>query len=459
MNETIERITIAGLHGYKTVDIRLKDNTLILVGENGSGKTTFLRILYHLLCGKWFSLLQFKFDYVAVIISGREYKLNHETLKRTISREDRGALPNMPPSMRRHLIELFSNPTGRDVTAEIAKWSMRYGMSPEVAMSQLELFDDSPGAPKRYLQEMIKAIRSAVNAQILYLPTYRRIERELSSIFEGVEPGDFKKERTIIRRPETEEAYIELVEFGMKDVEKAIEASLAGISTFARENLTSLTFRNLGDIVDREYEKISITSIAEVSEDTIRSVLDRVPDSILTALHKEHLLAVIRKARAGKDPDEHSKIVFNYVVNLLKFQEILQDRERSIAAFCELCSEYIRDKKFVYDRSRFSFSIVSKNGSDSEQMIQLSELSSGEKQIVSLFSHLYLSGKNRYFVLIDEPELSLSVPWQRRFLLDIRGGGFCAGLIAVTHSPFIYDNDLRRYAHSLGEFVNREVRV
>jgi predicted ATPase len=80
-------------------------------------------------------------------------------------------------------------------------------------------------------------------------------------------------------------------------------------------------------------------------------------------------------------------------------------------------------------------------------------LSSGEKQIVSLFSHLYLSGQNKYFVLIDEPELSLSVPWQKRFLVDVCSGSFCAGLIAVTHSPFIYDNELKKYAHSLGEFA------
>jgi predicted ATPase len=65
-----------------------------------------------------------------------------------------------------------------------------------------------------------------------------------------------------------------------------------------------------------------------------------------------------------------------------------------------------------------------------------------------------LSGKEKFFVLIDEPELSLSVPWQRRFLKDIRNGGFCSGLIAVTHSPFIYDNDLKPYAHSLGEFIS-----
>ena len=55
--------------------------------------------------------------------------------------------------------------------------------------------------------------------------------------------------------------------------------------------------------------------------------------------------------------------------------------------------------------------------------------------------------------MIDEPELSLSVPWQRQFLVDIKQGDFCSGLIAVTHSPFIYENDLDKYAHSLGEFL------
>jgi predicted ATP-binding protein involved in virulence len=79
-------------------------------------------------------------------------------------------------------------------------------------------------------------------------------------------------------------------------------------------------------------------------------------------------------------------------------------------------------------------------------------LSSGEKQIVSLFSHLYLTNKHDYLVLIDEPELSLSVKWQKTFLEDVRKGAFCNGLVAVTHSPFIFDNSLDEYAHGIEEF-------
>ena len=88
-----------------------------------------------------------------------------------------------------------------------------------------------------------------------------------------------------------------------------------------------------------------------------------------------------------------------------------------------------------------------------EEQLQLRMLSSGEKQIVSLFSHIYLSGDKNYFVIIDEPELSLSVPWQERFLPDIINTERCTGMIAVTHSPFIWENALEPYVHPLSEFV------
>ena len=196
-------------------------------------------------------------------------------------------------------------------------------------------------------------------------------------------------------------------------------------------------------------QNVNMTEIANVPEDKVRSVLNRIDKSILTTVTKEHLYNEINSARSESSPDEHSKIISHYFLKLLEFQELLKEREKPISDFCELCSEYTSDKRLEYNSANFSFKIVSKDGE-----IKLSELSSGEKQIVSLFSHLYLSGQESYFVLIDEPELSLSVPWQRRFLADIHKGRFCVGLIAATHSPFIYDNDLRQYARSLGEFTS-----
>lgn len=453
MSGTIERIQINELHGRTNIEATLSNNTLILVGENGSGKTTFLRILFHFLSGRWLTLLQFRFQSIVVTIDGHEYSVTHEELLKAFKGADRRALADLPPFVRRKVMEIFEHGDPDRIAFELDKLGTRFPIQPERILRHLEYMGKNPRGIQKNFQETIKMIHQSINAQILYLPTYRRIERELSSIFEDIDTNDFRQHRNQLKQMESNDSYIELVEFGMKDVKDAIDKTLERLKDFARESLNTLTLGYLGDVVNQDYLNLGMKEIANVSDDTVHSVLNRIHESILTPTHKEHLFSVINSARTADAPTEHQKIICHYFLKLLGFQEALQEKEQQISDFCELCSEYIVDKSFIYDGTTFSFSVMPKNETSVDRNIEISELSSGEKQVVSLFSHLYLSGQKNYFVLIDEPELSLSVPWQRRFLTDIRKGNFCAGLVATTHSPFIYDNELSYYAHSLGEFV------
>jgi len=298
--------------------------------------------------------------------------------------------------------------------------------------------------------EVQERVTSALQAQILYLPTYRRIERELSSII-GYDPDDPRRGVNIARQQEDASDYVELVEFGMNDVKRSINRVLEDIRNFQLAGATRLSLSYLGDVVSQSYKSVDRHEIENASDESIDSILNRIDNTILSPHNKARLRDVVTSAKTTSNvPSEHEQIIYHYFSKLIRFQRELQIKEQSISDFCDLCSTYILDKSFTYSTSEFTLKITSKR---LNAEVPLAELSSGEKQIVSLFSHLYLSGRDRFFVLIDEPELSLSVPWQRRFLLDIRKASFCAGLVAATHSPFIYDNELRKNTHAVGEFV------
>ena len=68
--------------------------------------------------------------------------------------------------------------------------------------------------------------------------------------------------------------------------------------------------------------------------------------------------------------------------------------------------------------------------------------------MISLFAKLFL-WPDQKIVLIDEPKLSLSLEWQRQILIDVINTPLCSQIVAITHSPFIFDNALEPFARSL----------
>ena len=125
----------------------------------------------------------------------------------------------------------------------------------------------------------------------------------------------------------------------------------------------------------------------------------------------------------------------NLLNKILENYSKLSEIDNRIKHFVDIVNKYFINKEFIYDQSSLEVSIISDEG----KTIELNQLSSGEKQLVSIFSKILLEDKET-IVLFDEPELSLSIEWQKEFLVDISNSNSLFFLVAVTHSPFIFEN-------------------
>lgn len=75
-------------------------------------------------------------------------------------------------------------------------------------------------------------------------------------------------------------------------------------------------------------------------------------------------------------------------------------------------NKYFTNKELKYDLSN-GFSIFS---DDTEEKLLFTMLSSGERQLLLLFSNIITSSDNPSIFIIDEPEISLNIKWQRKLI-------------------------------------------
>jgi hypothetical protein len=243
----------------------------------------------------------------------------------------------------------------------------------------------------------------------------------------------------------------------MEDVVNNINSKMSDLKDDERNRLSKLTGSYLREVISGEYKAFAVEEIEQLNPEAINSILNRIGEDILPQRDKDRMRSILGEIRAKRSLDHDQQVIAHFLLKLLQVNDALRQSEANVRRFAEICNKYLGStgKQVIFDNTDFKLSVVGPAVSANDTghaNIALRVLSSGEKQIVSLFSHLLLSGIDKAFVLIDEPELSLSVPWQKTFLPDIFETSQCSGLIAVTHSPFIFQNEFDSYAHSLNEF-------
>lgn len=101
--------------------------------------------------------------------------------------------------------------------------------------------------------------------------------------------------------------------------------------------------------------------------------------------------------------------------------------------FVKILSELFSQTGKKFDEKAFQFLETG-----IENPILPENLSSGEKQILIILLTTLLQDGKPYILLMDEPEISLHIDWQRSLIQNIRQINPSCQIIMVTHSPTTY---------------------
>ena len=416
-----------------------EDDINIFVSENGVGKTSILKLLIAVLENDYETLNEIYFEIIRININGNDYKINKKEICEKLQKDYYGLLdyirPFLNPSYYISLINDF-NETRRFNLFQIESYlkkNVRNRTRSDnyfVYRRGYQLLQKIKEKESDLLKEQLGTIKEDLKSEILFYPTYRKIEAPQEKIF-------FTDDDDI-------EITNKYISFGMNDVEQQINSLLFQLRSSTNRAYTEINSKIINDLATEELSKL-INDVQKIDIHKFDVVIDRIGKDNITCY--ENLKKYIQGKISNLPNGDFLTYYINKLISIYDNQKPLSDR---LLKFTEVCNKYLVNKQFKYDESMLQVDIVSVD--DDVTPIGIDDLSSGEKQIVSIFSKVYLGLSTPSILIIDEPEISLSIEWQKQFLKDIYDSHKINLLIATTHSPFIFKNEFRDFTKDMDVF-------
>ncbi|WP_312734325.1 AAA family ATPase [Brevundimonas sp.] len=470
----IEAFGITGLHGYRTISVEAGHAATILIAKNGSGKTTLLGVLNAFLLGQFVRLRGLEFETVFCKLRGMpdQLVLSRSDLEEALIPPETGELYSLSArigvqpaqlfkfvmedwaSLRLNRDEAYESPTYTALAREFG-----YG-GPRVD----KVIDDlylSIYSQNNNVAHIIRSTRNVLGScDVLYLPTYRRVELALRGA-----ANDARHRR---KKPRFDISPNGLftgdIQFGLSDISDRLREINEKIVYDSNNQYRKISADIINGLIDGTYENAELFAPSIPKEEDLELLFSRVEQGRRVGPHFPVTVPNLKKIYSKDGVPKSSEKFLNYFLGQLdKVINSTREVESRVQEFVDKCNYYlsldeistrlgfensdkpIDAKKLVLNKRTLQVQVVSVPG---DRRISLDALSSGEKQMISLFAKLYLY-EARKIVLVDEPELSLSIEWQRRILVDVLSSPLCEQLVAITHSPFVFDNELDAYAGSL----------
>ena len=432
----IERFVGRSVNGYLNFDVKFFRDLTFLTGINGSGKTSALNSIAALLLPRLDYLAGQDFQEISIELShlGKNVRLAAKKIE-----------------------------TGAELTCSIFENEV-------LTVSEFE--EPEPAPPYRreeYEEEYYRelASRNAENSILKYIislptPMYLGLNRRSLSMepnrsrFRSLTATRRKHKRNIFGRS-LEAGLTEALYFARERFQEDRRRQLARDERFRRTLVSELMDFPLFSLL----HQMEVTpSVEQRKIKRAQRNLERLPE--LLNLDESEIMVkfnpifdflkekmeTIRRSR--KDSEERVMAQFEWSVNksnidkIIRLSELISEYNEDVSEIKRHTNEYLKTLNSFMSESQkqIAFNSVGElrfrvEGEDVEREIHT--FSSGELQLVVILTNLYFNPeveKANVFI-IDEPELSLHVAWQEKFVDGIMEASGETQFVLATHSPSI----------------------
>lgn len=424
----IRRISMTNLFGMYDYDLTISGDTsntekmFILYGDNGSGKTTILKLAFHLLApedGKGH-----KSTVVPIPFEHFEIELWDNT--KIYAKRSNGKLTGSfsmgikSPRRKEKKVDFIANednrirPVSRKQNEKIREFLN--------ALSKLNI--------SLYMLSDDRTIHFA--GWVRRVPTPYDMEFDNEWIYSKDElPA------RIQRRPQIDPEIIaqHLLEKSIERAEMWIQSKAMRDSSIGESSIATLYNEILHRLVSQSGDNsLDSTPTKKSIEERVKKLESRYKEFAQYRLLPKFSGKEILAAVSSVPPSNTSimiKVLNPYLESLKKKLEAMNEVYMRVNSFVSIINRFLTNKKLAYNLHS-GMTITANDGTSLEPAM----LSSGERHLFLLFCNSLVAVDRPSIFIIDEPEISLNIKWQRRLLdslLECSGDNPIQYLFA-THS-------------------------
>lgn len=437
----IKHFSAENVHGYLYYDIDFRDDLTFLIGLNGSGKTTVLKLISGLLTPKYLNLVQIKFSEMELTLADKDriFTIVARQKEKKLFITLNNSQPDEFPILSSQKIDEFMNETSFD-TSEITDSIKKFEASPYAKKIKDNIKEPIILGLDRRRTEFSEIDNDDMLEYIFrrkffnQIEKYEGVDKALADIKEKLYKKVRKNAQKIqeLNREFQEKVLIEIMKFEDKSVSDLLS------DKFDLENELD-DLNNRRKKFDEIFQSLKVPDL----EETFDNVFDKA----------KNMLAEISDAN-----DNDLKRFFKLLIDWIRLKNKLNDIDKMYEVGKEFSSDitmlnlpfkrlkdslnlfFSETKKEVDITGEGDLKIKIKTGASKTNSIF--ELSSGEKQLVILFSQLALAQDSKIFI-VDEPELSLHLTWQEKFVDALQTACPEMQFILATHAPAIVNKNNR----------------